>query len=207
MSQLQTAFYNQASLAAQAAYIRAQLLNETADFAHRAWPEQVSTQHAPLELVDVRHYVPRLQVLQAPRWTVPQQRFHVRLELAIRLARAARRLPEGYALGFWEGYRSLGVQRGLWETGLGLLREHYPEHEESALETLLDTFIARPDASAPHTLGQAVDVALTDARGEVLEAPSDLGLLRDVLESAGLNNYDPEWWHWSYDEPRLEFFQ
>ena len=207
MSQRQTAFYSQASLSAQAAYIRAQLLHESTGFAHWVWPEQVSAQQAPLELVDVRHYVPRLQELEAPRWTVPQQRFHVRLEVAIHLARAARRLPKGYALGFWEGYRSLGVQRSLWETGLGLLREHYPEHEESALETLLDTFIARPDASAPHTLGQAVDVALTDARGEVLEAPSDLGLLRDVLESAGLNNYDPEWWHWSYDEPRLEFFQ
>lgn len=207
MSQHQTARYNHESLAGQAAYLRTQLLNEEARFAHWAWPEHVSPQHAPLELVDVRHYVSRLHVLEAPRWSIPQQRFHVRLEVAVRLARAARRLPTGYALGFWEGYRSLGVQRGLWETGLGLLREHYPQHDENELEVLLDTFIARPNASAPHTLGQAVDIALTDSSGQILETSSDLMLLGDVLESAGLTNYEPEWWHWSYEEPQLKFFQ
>ncbi len=207
MSQHQTAHYNHESQAAQAAYLRAQLLSEEVRFAHWAWPEQVSPQHAPLELVDVRHFVPRLHVLDAPRWSMPQQRFHVRPEVAVRLARAARRLPTGYSLGFWEGYRSLGVQRGLWETGLGLLREHYPQHGEVELETLLDTFIARPDATAPHTLGQAIDIALTDTSGVVLESASDLDLLREVLESGGLTNYEPEWWHWSYEETSFQFFQ
>jgi len=207
MNQHHTAQYNHESPAAQAAYLRAQLLSEEALFANWAWPDHISPQHAPLELVDVRHYVSRLHVLDAPRWSLPQQRFNVRLEVAVRLGRAARRLPTGYSLGFWEGYRSLGVQRGLWETGLGLLREHYPQHGESDLETLLDTFIARPDANAPHTLGRAIDIALTDARGVVLESASDLGLLRDALESAGLTNYEPEWWHWSYEEAQLEFLQ
>lgn len=166
----------------------------------------------PLGLADIRQQAAGVRLLAAPVWSSPRQRFLVRPELASRLHIASRLLPGGYDLGFWEGYRPLTVQRTLWETGLSLLNESFPGHAAFELEAVLETYVARPNPGAPHSLGSAVDIALVNRAGRVLDGSDDASLagqrlLAEVLTEAGLSNYAPEWWHWSYDGVEVDYLQ
>lgn len=194
-------------LNAQAAQLRERLMNGNSPLEYWTRINRVSLNLVPRGLVDVRRFAPDMRLLDAPRWSSAQQRFCVRPEIASRLHLASRLLPAKYSLGFWEGYRPLKVQRILWDTGLVLLRETHFHLAEAELEELLDTFIARPTVHAPHTRGNAVDVALVDAQGVVRSTPDALELLSNVLLEAGLSNYEPEWWHWSYAANETEFVQ
>ena len=97
-----------------------------------------------------------------------------------------------------------------------------PEHidpDDTVIYTDLDTMLANADVVSVHTPLTEETKGMFDAarfaqmkqgayfvntsRGGVLVEEA----LRDALESAGLRNYEPEWWNWSYDEPSLEFFQ
>ena len=86
--------------------------------------------------------------------------------------------------------------------------------------------MAPPDLARvppPHTTGAALDLNLVNAGGESLDFSSPFELtdraaaamnarglsevaranrqmLADALASAGLTNYAPEWWHWSYGD-------
>ena len=160
----------------------------------------------PAGLVDVRRTAPGVVLLPAPAWSEPELQFLVRPEVAERLRSAAAVLPSDVRLGFWEGLRPLEVQRSLWETALAFLRSARPQAPASELELEVERYVARPDGIAPpHSTGSAVDVAAVNAFGQVLN-PNDawgkLGneVLARALREAGLANYTPEWWHWSYGD-------
>jgi D-alanyl-D-alanine dipeptidase len=159
----------------------------------------------PAGLVDARG-IPGLALLPAPAWSAPEVRFLVRPEVATRLARAAGALPEGFRLGFWEGLRPVSVQAALWEHGLAFLRRERSGRPDGELELELEHYVAPPHGKAPpHSTGSAVDLAPVDGFGRVL-GPSDawgalaVRTLADALAAAGLVNYQPEWWHWSYGD-------
>jgi D-alanyl-D-alanine dipeptidase len=160
----------------------------------------------PPGLVDVRTVCERLVILDAPAWNRWDTRFLVIPAVASRLREAARGLPENLRLGFWEGYRPISVQRSLWRKGLDWLRELLPDEHEAALELRLQAWIAHPEGdSPPHSTGTAVDVAPVDAYGRVLGTGDPwgalaVGLMARSLSEAGLVNYSPEWWHWSYGD-------
>lgn len=160
----------------------------------------------PCGLVDVRQEVPDLVILPAPVWSHPELRFRVHPEVARRLREAAAVLPSDVRLAFWEGLRPITVQKQLWDTSLSYLRSNYPGLSAEELEDAVEQFVARPHGSAPpHSTGSAVDVAPVDAFGQVLnpgDAWGSLGVevLSQALQSTGLANYSPEWWHWSYGD-------
>jgi zinc D-Ala-D-Ala dipeptidase len=150
---------------------------------------------------------------------------HVREGLAVRLERAARRLPAGLRLHVVEGYRSPAAQYAYFEAyRRRLVREDATlRHAESVVRA--SRFVAPPEVAA-HPSGAAVDVTLVDRLGRPLEmgtaidatpeesdgacfldAPSldaevraRRRLLAMTLEAAGLVNYPTEWWHWSYGD-------
>lgn len=162
----------------------------------------------PGGLCDVRLAAPSLRILPAPPWAEPELRFLVRPEVAERLERAARALPDDVRLGFWEGLRPVWVQRTLWEAGLTFLRAHLPDREIPALEHELDRYVARPDGARtnpPHSTGSAADVAAVDVFGRVLDPHQAWGrlgveIVRSRLRETGLASYPEEWWHWSYGD-------
>ncbi len=160
----------------------------------------------PCGLVDVRDLAATLVQLPAPPWSEPELRFRVRPEVASRLARAAEMLPSDIRIGFWEGLRPLYVQQALWETGFDYLRRTHPELTVDALESVLEQFVARPSGAVPpHSTGSAVDLAPVNAFGQVLSPTDAWGRLANetlarALNAAGLANYTPEWWHWSYGD-------
>ncbi len=160
----------------------------------------------PVGLVDVREAAPGLRVLPAPVWSHPELRFLVRPEVAERLARATAALPENLRLGYWEGLRPISVQRSLWESGMSYLRAAHPQLGPADLETVLEKLVARPGVGVPpHSTGSAVDLAPVDVYGRVLGPTDSWGrmateLTAQALHEAGLANYQPEWWHWSYGD-------
>jgi zinc D-Ala-D-Ala dipeptidase len=157
-------------------------------------------------LVDVRDVVPALVLLPAPPWSDPELRFRVRPEVAERLARAAAILPEDLRLGIWEGLRPMAVQESLWHRGLAFLRGSRPGADPDELERTLELLVASPFGKRPpHSTGSAVDLAPVDAFGRVLGPEDAWGRIgieaaARALKAAGLVNYAPEWWHWSYGD-------
>ena len=190
--------------------LRARLMDIAPTQNQESWRERAARSRASFGLTDIRREAPHIAVLPAPIWSASRQRFWVRPELAARLAQAARELPSPWTLGFWEGFRPLNVQRSLWEAGLSLLKESHPQLSQMQLENVLETYVARPTSNAPHSAGRAVDVAVIDRAGKILDATTSegrigLAAMSSAMKSAGLSNYEPEWWHWSHDEDGAYF--
>jgi D-alanyl-D-alanine dipeptidase len=191
--------------AQMAATLRTRLMNAAP--APRLFEWSFGKHNATFGTVDIRRAAPAIKVLPAPVWSAPRGRFRVQPEVAERLDRASRSLPAEYSLGFWEGFRPIAVQRALWNTGLDLLADAHPYATRFEIEQVLETYVARPTAYAPHSLGNAVDVALLSAAGDVLDHPEALKVLSHALSNAGLSHYEPEWWHWSYDGDDQKYLQ
>jgi zinc D-Ala-D-Ala dipeptidase len=150
---------------------------------------------------------------------------HVREGLAVRLERAATRLPGGLRLHVVEGYRTPAAQRAYFEAyrrTLLLLDPHLAPEEGRVLTS---RFVAPPEV-AGHPSGAAVDITLIDRHGRPLDmgtpidaTPEDSAgacyldspvidadvrarrrVLAACLEGEGLVNYPTEWWHWSYGD-------
>lgn len=191
--------------------LRIRLMNYAPAVEQDSWRWRTANARASFGLVDIRRAAPQIAILPAPVWSASKQRFWVRPELASRLELAARALPAQWTLGFWEGFRPLTIQRSLWVAGLALLSDSHPELSQEQLENVLETYVARPTANAPHSAGNAVDVAVINASGQILDATTAAGRLglaamSRAMKSAGLSNYEPEWWHWSYEEDG-EYFE
>ena len=205
MTDIRSAAYR--SCPATAERLRAYLMGAAPE-ACRELEMRVRAVHppAPRGLLDLRNAAPSILSLPAPPWSDPDLRFLVRPELAERLRKTAEVLPNDLRLGLWEGLRPLAIQQSLWETSLAFLRRTYPGCDVPELEGMLERYVARPTGMPPpHSTGSAVDVAAIDVYGRVLnpqDAWGKLGteILSRALREAGLVNYEPEWWHWSYGD-------
>lgn len=116
---------------------------------------------------------------------------------------------QGYRIKIWDAYRPISAQQKFWEL--------MPN----------DDFVARPPDMSKitkfrptHLNGLCVDVTLTDMQGRELEMPSKFDdfseraslrcadpqsqgrknaeYLKRVMEEAGFQSYENEWWHF-YD--------
>ncbi len=149
----------------------------------------------------------------------------VRSGLAVRLARAQRGLGPHLRLRIVEGMREVTVQRSIIEQYSASLRAVHPGISSFDLTMLTSRFVA-PIEVAPHVAGAAVDLTLIgpddveldmgtpidatpeqsagacylDAPGLLADVRAHRGLLAHTLRTAGLVNYPPEWWHWSYGD-------
>jgi D-alanyl-D-alanine dipeptidase len=163
----------------------------------------------PTILVDLR-YATRNNFTGAVLPGYQTQKALLRLEAAQALARVEARLRTGgLGLRIWDAYRPVRATRAMvaWA-------------ERSGRTDLLDQeYIAR---RSRHNLGVAVDLTLVDlvtgieldlgtpfdtfsdaartanAEGRVLRYRQ---LLVRAMESEGFQNYEKEWWHFSYPVP------
>ncbi|WP_117213487.1 M15 family metallopeptidase [Allorhizocola rhizosphaerae] len=149
----------------------------------------------------------------------------VRRELATRLQYAREALPTGIHLRVVEGYRPAHRQQAIIERYSAEILAERPGIPEHELRVLTSRFVA-PLEVAPHVAAAAVDLTLTDERGDELdlgtaidatpeqsggrcyfaadgisrEARANRDLLARVLCREGLVNYPTEWWHYSYGD-------
>ncbi|MBV9470169.1 MAG: hypothetical protein JOZ57_13115, partial [Abitibacteriaceae bacterium] len=131
----------------------------------------------PIELNDVRECAPNVVVLPAPPWSAAEPRLWVRPEVGERLRRAAHALPSNLKIGFWEGFRPLVTQQALWNIGLVLLPILQPGLRRDELEWVLESCVARPNATAEHSTGYALDIAVLDESHQVLDPRDARGQL------------------------------
>lgn len=176
------------------------------------------------DLVDGRETVPELawsHLYEEPTGAYA----HLRRGLVERLLRAQDALPEGFRLLLVEGHRPAHIQQEYYDSyAAQLVAERGPLPAEE-LRTLASRYISPPDV-APHVSGAAIDLVLTSAGGEELdmgtrinatpeesegacylaadnisaEARAHREVLTAAMGAAGIVNYPPEWWHWSYGD-------
>lgn len=137
-----------------------------------------------------------------------QPRAFLQRPAAEALARANQALrKQGYGLVVFDGYRPWSVTKVFWDVT--------PEDKK--------IFVGDPSKGSRHNRGCAVDVSLFDLQtGAEVKMPSDYDemterahinyecatpeakhlreLLRSVMAAAGFAVYEPEWWHYDYQD-------
>lgn len=187
------------------------------------WPNPVtSAATADSLLVDIADIDPSIRIdaryrdsgnfTGAPLPGYEANRLLLRREAAAALARVQRRLGErGLGLLVWDAYRPVRATTAMVEWA-----------ERTGQVNLLDEgYIARRSG---HNLGIAIDLTAVDlASGRPLDmgtpydtfgaeahtanatgdAARNRAVLVEVMEAEGFDNYDQEWWHFSYplDDP------
>lgn len=157
----------------------------------------------------------------------------VREGLADKLIQAEQFLPDETDLFVFEGHRSSEAQAGLWQAHRDELALRHPDWLESELDTEASKLYSPPGAVMPHATGGAVDVTLLDKMENWLDMGTDINvdaestegrtytfadnisedakrnrkLLVDALSSVGLQNYQTEWWHWSFGDQYWAFMK
>jgi D-alanyl-D-alanine dipeptidase len=115
-----------------------------------------------------------------PSPEIPNNQDYTFLRKAVyeKLKAAQEKLPKGLHFCLYEGYRSLGLQRMLFEAQLARVRQRHPKwtKEQVFLETTkLVSPVLNPDKSPnipPHSTGAALDVYLLNEQGK----PLDMGI-------------------------------
>jgi len=114
---------------------------------------------------------------------------------------------QDYRLILWDCYRPLSVQQKMWEI--------HPVAGE----------VANPRSGSNHNRGAAVDVALADMNGKIVELPTDFDyfgkkawkdatknisakaikhrtILQQAMKKQGFWGIRKEWWHFNTNKPR-----
>ena len=149
---------------------------------------------------------------------------HLRSGVLERLLVAQAALPDDMKLLIIECHRPAALQRHYFESYRSELNELNPSWPASRLDDEASKHVS-PVSVAPHPCGAAVDLTLwqdgveldmgtrvnatpaasanacfTAARNIPESARYRRHVLGEALTGAGLVNYPPEWWHWSYGD-------
>ena len=180
-------------------------------------------------LVDVRGY--REIIIAGKRASANPGHSLVRSGTLERLLAAARSLPPNVFLCLEEGFRSLEVQKLLFNSYVAELRSQLEIKDNERLAEEATKYVARPEGAPPHSTGGAVDVTLVTRDGGELDmgsssddtplmngslnfmhspavtesARQNRALLARAMAHAGFVNYPAEWWHWSYGDQYWAF--
>lgn len=137
-----------------------------------------------------------------------QPRAFLQRPAAVALSRVNQSLrKQGYGLVIFDGYRPWSVTKIFWEAT--------PEDRK--------LFVADPSKGSRHNRGCAVDLSLFELKtGRIVQMPSEYDemterahinyacaaeesakmrdLLRREMEAEGFAVYEPEWWHYDYQD-------
>lgn len=182
----------------------------------------VPTHECGEELVDLLG-VPELVV--DPRKQDPEGAWaRLRAGVVARLLGAQRALAPDVRLLIIEGHRPAALQQHYFDGYRADLADAHPDWAPEQLDEEASKHVCPPPV-APHPCGAAVDLTLMrdglelDLGTPVNATPADSAgacftqadnisetarnwrrVLSEALYAAGLVNYPPEWWHWSYGD-------
>ena len=130
------------------------------------------------EMVDLKD---QTDILFGPSPEIPDNQDYTKLRKTLyhKLIQAQDLLPKNLRFCIYEGYRSLDLQKMLFETRFQEIAELYPSwtHQQQFIETTrLVSPIMNLDGSTnipPHSTGGAVDLYLVDQKGN----PVEMGIL------------------------------
>lgn len=130
--------------------------------------------HSDEPLVDFKHQT-FIQYGPSPEIPNNQDYTFVRQTVYEKLVAAQKRLPPGYHFCLYEGYRSLNLQKMLYDTHYADVAKAHPTWTSSELfqETIkLVSPVVNQDGSLnipPHSTGAAIDVYLLDDDGHAVD--------------------------------------
>lgn len=175
------------------------------------------------KLVDVVQECPKI-LLDLPRFHYRRETY-LRESVAVRLCRAATRLPNGYTLLLIEGWRAPHIQHRMYLAVWNRFAEAHPDWSASHLKKVVNRFSApmNPSVPPPHITGGALDISLGDAHGNPVdlrspyewrdsrgyllkarglsaEAERNRMILHDALAAEDITNYPAEFWHYSHGD-------
>lgn len=133
--------------------------------------------HSDEPLVDLKR---QSDIAYGPSPEIPDNHDYtfVRRTVYLKLVAAQKMLPPGYHLCLYEGYRSLVLQKMLFDTHYANVAALHPTWTKDAIfqeTTKLVSPVINQDGSTnipPHSTGSAVDVYLLDDKGQ----PLDMGI-------------------------------
>lgn len=143
--------------------------------------------HSDERLVDFRQ---QSIIAYGPSPEIPnnQDYTYVRQTVYDKLVAANRHLPKGYHFCLYEGYRSLALQKMIFDKQFSNVQQRHSDWSEEQVfqETIkLVSPVVNRDGSAnipPHAMGSAIDVYLLDDEGNAV----DMGIHpKDWMEDAG----------------------
>jgi D-alanyl-D-alanine dipeptidase len=145
-----------------------------------------------------------------------------------KLREAKKGLPQGFNFKIWDGFRTLKVQKILYDDYYNRLKKDHPDFSHEKICQMVEIFVSpaskNPLFPSPHNTGGAIDLTIVDENGEELnmgtpfdefteksftnhfskdlenEAHKNRMMFKDIMEQAGFANYFEEWWHYSYGD-------
>jgi zinc D-Ala-D-Ala dipeptidase len=147
---------------------------------------------------------------------------YVREDVAKKLLLAQSFLPKGFIFVIRCGYRSLAIQKRIYERMYLKVKMKHPSRGPNQIREETSKMVAPPDIVPPHSTGGAIDLSVAGTDGKLLKMGTRLGqfdkktetdseyiskeekknrlILSKAMEKAGFVNYPTEWWHWSYGD-------
>jgi D-alanyl-D-alanine dipeptidase len=153
---------------------------------------------------------------------------YARKSVCYMLKEAAKNLPEGYKFVIFDAFRPIEYQEMRFNKVLSEIMQKNPgmNYEEARKETFIYVFPPSRDPKRPpaHSTGGAIDIAIKNERGEMLdfgcaygdfnnpavhtnvcetltgEQKSNRKFLIESLVKAGFSSYPGEWWHFMYGD-------
>lgn len=156
-----------------------------------------------------------------------QPSFFVRKTIAEKLVRVSENLPQSINLVLIEGYRSLESQEYEWNLIFKEIKNKNPDISDDEIEKQVRLIVAKPSPLANHHCGGAVDIALVDDNGILIdmgtsyisqasfdekqrfqmlsseiteEQKANRKILRDAMETEDFVWYPGEWWHYCWGD-------
>ncbi|MCR9191431.1 MAG: M15 family metallopeptidase [Gammaproteobacteria bacterium] len=134
----------------------------------------IPLRHNTEPLVDLRQ---QTSIVYGPSPEIPDNQDYtfVRQTIYDKLLTAQQQLPNGYHFCLYEGYRSLALQKLIFDERYGKVQTRYPtwSSDQIFLETIkLVSPVINQDGSdnvPPHATGAAIDVYLLDDAGQALD--------------------------------------
>lgn len=145
-----------------------------------------------------------------------------------KLREARKNLPKGYNFKIWDGFRTLKVQKILYDDYYERLKKEHPDFSHEKLCQMVEIFVSPlshdPKFPAPHNTGGAIDLTIVDENGNEFEMGTPFDeftesaftnhfankpeskihknrmMFKEIMESVGFANYFEEWWHYSYGD-------
>lgn len=116
-------------------------------------------------------------IVLGPSPEIPDNQDYTYLRKAVyeKLKQAQSHLPKGLRFCLYEGYRSLSLQKIIFEKQYNNVKQRYPDWEEKDIfleTTKLVSPVLNPDHThniPPHSTGAAIDVYLIDEQGKAID--------------------------------------
>lgn len=146
----------------------------------------------------------------------------IRKKVADLILKAETLLPNNLTFYITDLHRPLSLQKRLFNQIKKEIQKNNPTYTPKRLWQEVTKYIADPDGCPPHSTGGAIDITISDHKGNQIDmgCPIDTisaksntfyprikihqkqnrKLLFDSLTKVGFVNLPTEWWHFSYGE-------